>query len=238
MTRHPWSIWSFDDLVVGDEWESPRRTVTETDVVLFAGLSGDFNPLHVDHSSAQEQPVRPARGSWTARSGHRHRPDEPGSARRYPRVPGHPRMEISSPDRLRGYDPRSFDGRVVAASRQRPARRRDLAPTNPEPRWTPRPGRPHANARASTIRDGHRPNDRNPERRSCPLTSVHRNAHRLATDYSIIVVLVISMTIQAEIRRGHRSGTPVVPRAWPRALRQRRCSDIATSVSPDDVPGD
>jgi acyl dehydratase len=41
---------TFDDLVVGDQWESPRRTVTETDVVLFAGLSGDFNPLHVDHS--------------------------------------------------------------------------------------------------------------------------------------------------------------------------------------------
>ena len=56
MTRHSWSIWSFDDLVVGDEWESPRRTVTETDVVLFAGLSGDFNPLHVDHSSAQSNP--------------------------------------------------------------------------------------------------------------------------------------------------------------------------------------
>jgi acyl dehydratase len=42
--------------VVGDEWESPRRTVTETDVVLFAGLSGDFNPLHVDHSSSQSGP--------------------------------------------------------------------------------------------------------------------------------------------------------------------------------------
>src|ERR1700691_2675629 len=56
VTRHPWSIWSFDDLVVGDEWESPRRTVTETDVVLFAGLSGDLNPLHVDHSSAGGNP--------------------------------------------------------------------------------------------------------------------------------------------------------------------------------------
>ncbi len=67
MTRHPWSIWSFDDLVVGDEWESPRRTVTETDVVLFAGLSGDFNPLHVDHSSRAEQSIRPAGGSWPAR---------------------------------------------------------------------------------------------------------------------------------------------------------------------------
>jgi 3-hydroxybutyryl-CoA dehydratase len=56
VTRHPWSINSFDDLVVGDEWESPRRTVTETDVVLFAGLSGDFNPLHVDHSSSLSNP--------------------------------------------------------------------------------------------------------------------------------------------------------------------------------------
>ena len=61
MTRHSWSIWSFDDLVVGDEWESPRRTVTETDVVLFAGLSGDFNPLHVDHSSAR---ATPSAGRW------------------------------------------------------------------------------------------------------------------------------------------------------------------------------
>jgi 3-hydroxybutyryl-CoA dehydratase len=56
VTRHSHSIWSFDDLVVGDEWESPRRTVTETDVVLFAGLSGDFNPLHVDHSAAESNP--------------------------------------------------------------------------------------------------------------------------------------------------------------------------------------
>jgi 3-hydroxybutyryl-CoA dehydratase len=53
VTRHSWSACSFNDLVVGDEWESPRRTVTETDVVLFAGLSGDFNPLHVDHSFAE-----------------------------------------------------------------------------------------------------------------------------------------------------------------------------------------
>ena len=56
MTRHLWSVLSFDDLLVGHEWESPRRTVTESDVVLFAGLSGDFNPLHVDHSAAKNYP--------------------------------------------------------------------------------------------------------------------------------------------------------------------------------------
>lgn len=56
MTRHSFSIQFFDDLVVGDEWESPKRTVTETDVVLFAGLSGDFNPLHCDHSAATNTP--------------------------------------------------------------------------------------------------------------------------------------------------------------------------------------
>ena len=56
MTRHACPICSFDDLTIGEEWESPRRTITETDVVLFAGLSGDYNPLHVDHSSAQKNP--------------------------------------------------------------------------------------------------------------------------------------------------------------------------------------
>jgi acyl dehydratase len=33
---------------VGDTWISGRRTVTEADIVNFAGISGDFNPLHTD----------------------------------------------------------------------------------------------------------------------------------------------------------------------------------------------
>ena len=39
----------FDDVQVGQEWASLRRTLTETDIVNFAGLSGDFNPIHMDH---------------------------------------------------------------------------------------------------------------------------------------------------------------------------------------------
>lgn len=56
MTRHVLTVLGFDDLAVGDEWESPRRTVTEADVVAFAGLSGDFNPIHVDHEFARKHP--------------------------------------------------------------------------------------------------------------------------------------------------------------------------------------
>src|SRR3989337_3152577 len=38
-----WEEWE-----VGAEFESPARTVTEADIALFAGLSGDYNPLHVN----------------------------------------------------------------------------------------------------------------------------------------------------------------------------------------------
>lgn len=43
----------FDDVEVGQEWESLGRTVTEADIVNFAGLSGDFNPIHIDHEFAR-----------------------------------------------------------------------------------------------------------------------------------------------------------------------------------------
>jgi acyl dehydratase len=38
----------FEDIRVGDEYVSPGRTVTEADIVAFAGLSGDYNILHTD----------------------------------------------------------------------------------------------------------------------------------------------------------------------------------------------
>jgi acyl dehydratase len=48
----------FDDVAVGQEWESLGRTVTEADIVNFAGLSGDFNPIHLDHEFARSTPFR------------------------------------------------------------------------------------------------------------------------------------------------------------------------------------
>jgi acyl dehydratase len=38
----------FEDVEVGFRFETPRRTVTEADLMAFAGVSGDFNPLHTD----------------------------------------------------------------------------------------------------------------------------------------------------------------------------------------------
>ncbi len=46
----------FEEFEIGDRVVSPGRTVTETDVVLFAGLSGDYNQLHTDAEFARNTP--------------------------------------------------------------------------------------------------------------------------------------------------------------------------------------
>ncbi|MCM3636874.1 MaoC family dehydratase N-terminal domain-containing protein [Sporosarcina luteola] len=43
----------YEDFQIGDKFLSPSRTVTETDVVNFAGLSGDYNLLHMDKEYAK-----------------------------------------------------------------------------------------------------------------------------------------------------------------------------------------
>ena len=44
-----------EEIEVGTSFRTARRTVTEADIVAFAGVSGDFNPLHVDEIFAREQ---------------------------------------------------------------------------------------------------------------------------------------------------------------------------------------
>ncbi len=62
----------FEDLAIGDCWTSLGRTVTETDVVNFAGITGDFDPLHVDHEFAPDtlwQTDRPRSARFIVGSG-------------------------------------------------------------------------------------------------------------------------------------------------------------------------
>lgn len=46
----------FDDLRLGDSYVTGRRTVTESDLVAFSGLSGDFSALHTDEVFAKAGP--------------------------------------------------------------------------------------------------------------------------------------------------------------------------------------
>jgi acyl dehydratase len=44
----------FEDYNIGDEFVTPGRTVTEADVVMFAGLTGDYNRIHTDAEYMKE----------------------------------------------------------------------------------------------------------------------------------------------------------------------------------------
>ena len=43
----------FEDVKVGDAAPERRHTLTRTDLVVYAGASGDFNPMHHDEVQAQ-----------------------------------------------------------------------------------------------------------------------------------------------------------------------------------------
>jgi acyl dehydratase len=46
----------FEEFAIGDKAVSPSRTLTESDIVTFAGLSGDYNEIHTSEAFAQEHP--------------------------------------------------------------------------------------------------------------------------------------------------------------------------------------
>jgi len=47
----------YEELEIGEE-ASFSKTITETDVNLFAGISGDFNPLHTNEEYARQTPFK------------------------------------------------------------------------------------------------------------------------------------------------------------------------------------
>ena len=44
----------YEDFVVGEQFVSPGRTITETDLVNYTGLSGDYNEVHTNELYCKE----------------------------------------------------------------------------------------------------------------------------------------------------------------------------------------
>ncbi len=57
MTSSPRGMY-FEEFKVGQKITTPARTITEADVVSFAGLSGDYNPLHTNEEFAKTTPYK------------------------------------------------------------------------------------------------------------------------------------------------------------------------------------
>lgn len=47
----------YEELEVGDLFTTPARTITEADVVGFAGMTGDYNPVHTDAEFCKEHTI-------------------------------------------------------------------------------------------------------------------------------------------------------------------------------------
>lgn len=43
----------FEEFEIGQSWVSPARTIAEADLVMFSGMTGDFNPIHTDEEFAK-----------------------------------------------------------------------------------------------------------------------------------------------------------------------------------------
>jgi acyl dehydratase len=45
----------YEDFQVGQEWDSPGRTITEADVTVFAMLSGDYDEIHTNEDFSRRE---------------------------------------------------------------------------------------------------------------------------------------------------------------------------------------
>src|SRR5439155_9375451 len=54
MPGMPGETLYFEDVNEGDEGPSISHELTRTDLVMYAGASGDFNPMHTDEVKAKE----------------------------------------------------------------------------------------------------------------------------------------------------------------------------------------
>src|SRR5215831_1545437 len=52
ITENVLELVHFEDLPLGAEWRTRRRTITAADLAAFVGLSGDYNPLYTDAEHA------------------------------------------------------------------------------------------------------------------------------------------------------------------------------------------
>jgi len=59
-TRADLEPLSFDDLPLGGEWTTRRRTISDADVALFAGVAGDFSPLTIEANHGLPRAAPPA----------------------------------------------------------------------------------------------------------------------------------------------------------------------------------
>jgi len=46
----------FEEFEIGQKFYSSGRTITESDIVMFAGLSGDYNQIHTDTEFSKKTP--------------------------------------------------------------------------------------------------------------------------------------------------------------------------------------
>ena len=59
-TRADLEPLSFDELPLGGEWTTRRRTISEAEIALFAGVAGDLSPLTIDSAGDGRREAPPA----------------------------------------------------------------------------------------------------------------------------------------------------------------------------------